>query len=334
MLDINILKNKNLLITGGTGSFGNAFVKHVIRSKIKINKLIIFSRDEYKQFEMSKKFSEDRYPFMRYFLGDIRDRARLDSALEDVDYIIHAAALKHVPIAEYNPFEFIKTNILGSQNVLESAMYNNCRAVVALSTDKASSPLNLYGATKLCSEKIFTSSNNIKGKNKIKFCVVRYGNVMGSRGSVLHQFIERKNQNKKLKITDKEMTRFNISLEEAINLTLRSLKDSHGGEIYIPKLKSFKITNLAKIISNKEKFEFIGIRPGEKIHEEMVSIYEGGSCYDIGKAYVIVPDNLTLHYNKKYKKMPNNFSYNSEKNIFLSDLELKKKVSEFINSGY
>ena len=286
--NINFFKNKTLLITGGTGSFGKAFVKFLLSKKIPLKKIIIFSRDELKQHEMSLIYSEEKFSNIRYFLGDIRDKSRLLSAFENVDIVIHAAALKQVVAAEYNPIEFIKTNVIGSQNIIECSLQLGVQNIVALSTDKASSPINLYGATKLCADKLFSSANNIKGIKKVKFSIVRYGNVMGSRGSVLHSFIEQK-KNNELLITDPSMTRFNIMLEEAINMVMWTILNSQGGEIFIPKISSFNITDLAKAVCEKCAIKIIGIRPGEKIHEEMISSFDSKNTFDLNKYYSIVP---------------------------------------------
>ena len=252
----NHFKNKKILITGGTGSFGNAFVNYIVNNKLPLKKIIIYSRDEFKQFKMAEKFPIKKFSFMRYFLGDVRDKDRLSRALGDVDIVIHAAALKQVPLAEYNPIEYIKTNILGAQNIIEASLDNNVEKVIALSTDKAASPINLYGATKLCSDKLFVAANNIKGNKKIFFSVVRYGNVMGSRGSVIPLFLETKKKNF-FPITDTKMTRFNISLEEAVKMVIWSIQNLKGGEILVPKIPSFKITDLAKAICMKTKLKII-----------------------------------------------------------------------------
>jgi len=336
-----MFKNKTILITGGTGSFGKAFLSYLIKNYSGFRKVIIFSRDELKQFEMSSTFSEEKYPFIRYFLGDVRDRSRLSRSLEEVDYIIHAAALKQVPAAEYNPFEVIKTNILGAQNIIEGALNSKkVSKVIALSTDKAVSPVNLYGATKLCSDKLFISANNIVGNKKKLFSVVRYGNVMGSRGSVIPEFFKQKKINNTLKITDKRMTRFNISMKDSIELVLWSLKNAIGGEIFVPKIPSYKITDLAKVIAPKSKILFTGIRPGEKIHEELISVSESNYVVDLKKYYAILSPMLektnaelskkllnTYLKNKKVKKVNSNFSYNSGENKhFLTVKELSKLI--------
>ena len=329
------MRNKNsYLITGGTGSFGKAFVHNLVNSNKKISRLVIFSRDELKQYEMAQLFPIKKYPFIRFFLGDVRDAKRVVTATEDIETIIHAAALKQVPTTEYNPFEAIKTNIIGANNVIEAALTNNVKNVIALSTDKACSPINLYGATKLCSDKLFISANNIKGNRKIKFCVVRYGNVFGSRGSVIPFFLKNKLKGE-LPITDKEMTRFNISLEHAVDVVMWSLKNLIGGELLIPKLPSYKIMDLAKAISPKCKTPIIGIRPGEKIHEEMVSSSDSQNTVELKDFYIILPslnEKILSIYKKKLgaKKVKKNFIYNSNSNNkFLTLKELNQLVVKF-----
>ncbi len=320
-------KNKSVLITGGTGSFGKAFVNYVVSKKIKLKKLIIYSRDEFKQFQMAKEFSVEKYPFMRYFLGDVRDKERLNLAFDGVDIVIHAAALKQVPSAEYNPIEYIKTNILGAQNIIETSLDKNIKKVIALSTDKAASPINLYGATKLCSDKLFVAANNIKGNRKIIFSVIRYGNVMGSRGSVIPFFLKIKEKDY-FPITNNKMTRFNISLNEAVKLVSWSIKNLKGGEILVPKIPSYKITDVAKAIKSNAKIKIIGIRPGEKIHEEMITSSDSQDTYDFGNYYaIIVPAFLNNYKKKKLKKVKPGFSYNSGSNKnFLSVIELRKLI--------
>jgi UDP-N-acetylglucosamine 4,6-dehydratase (inverting) len=319
-----IFKDKTVLITGGTGSFGSFAVNMLLKVK-NIKKIIIFSRDELKQTELVKKFSATQQKKLRFFIGDVRDLGRLEMACRNVDYIIHAAALKHVPVAEYNPFECIKTNIMGSQNVIEAALKNNVKNVIALSTDKACSPINLYGATKLCAEKLFVAANQMVGDLNVKFSVVRYGNVMGSRGSVLPFFLQTSIKNY-FPITDLNMTRFNISLIDAFNLVVWALKNNKGGEIFIPKLSSFKVLDLAKAINNKAKIEVIGIREGEKIHEELVSYSEINNLLDLGKNYAIILGN------KKKKHLLNKkilTSYNSGTTANkLSIMDLKKIVEK------
>jgi len=327
---MNFLKNKTILITGGTGSFGHEAVKF-LTSNCKLKKIIIFSRDENKQYEMQKKFKDRN---LRFFLGDIRDKERLDMAFKDVDIVLHAAALKQVPLSEYNPFETIKTNVFGTQNVVETCIKNNVSKLLSLSTDKASSPINLYGASKLCSDKITVSTENIKGKSKLIPCVVRYGNVMGSRGSIVPILI--KNKNKKLIfLTDKEMTRFNISLNDAVDFVLMSLKKAKGGEIFVPKLPSYKLVELAKSISPNAKFRFTGVRPGEKIHEEMISKTESMSSIEFKNYFVILPSfkeySLEDYVKKNGGKInKSSFNYSSGNNKhFLKINELKKLIKKF-----
>ena len=327
-----MFENKTILITGGTGSFGKAFVKYVLKKYKKINRLIIFSRDEFKQYEMKKSLSGPRYRCMRYFLGDVRDLNRLNLAFKDVDYVIHAAALKQVDTAEYNPFEFINTNIIGAQNVIEAALQNNVSKVIALSTDKASSPVNLYGATKLCSDKLFISANNITGKQDIKFSVLRYGNVMFSRGSILPLLLDKFRKNENFEITDARMTRFNIELDQAIELSIKCLKNMHGGELFVPKLKSYKVMDLAKAINIKNKVKIIGIRPGEKLHEEMISSADSLNTFELKNLFVIVdPSNEKLNKKfNKFRKMKPNYSYNSFDNLdYLNKTQLKKIINNY-----
>ena len=316
-----MLNNKSILITGGTGSFGSSFVDYILKKYSKIKRLVILSRDELKQFEMAKKFEKRNIKGLRFFIGDIRDRDRIRRAMNGIDIVIHAAALKQVPTAEYNPTEFIKTNILGAENIIEASLDCGVEKVIALSTDKASAPVNLYGATKLCSDKLFIAANNYSGRSTI-FSVVRYGNVMGSRGSVLPEFINQAKNKKIINITDKNMTRFNITLEDSIKLVLFAIENSFGGEMFVPKLPSYNILELAKAIAPKCKINFIGLRPGEKIHEEMINISESSFTYDIGKYYMVLPSyqklaKLTIqNISKKFdvKKVKSNFSLNSGDN--------------------
>jgi UDP-N-acetylglucosamine 4,6-dehydratase len=322
------------LITGGTGSFGKAFLTTLLKSKKKIKRFVIFSRDEFKQSEMQLIFPKNKYPFLRFFIGDVRDYERLLLATKNIEIVIHAAALKQVPAAEYNPFEAVKTNILGSQNVINACLTNKVKKVLALSTDKACSPINLYGATKLCSDKLFTSANNIRGNQNISFSVVRYGNVFGSRGSVYNVF---KNYIDKgyFPITDEKMTRFSISLEEATNFVLNVLKISIGGEIFIPKIRSLKVIDLAKAMNSKNSFKIIGVRPGEKIHEQMINSSDSENTFVFKNFYAIVSKSDNHMYKKfykknKHKKVPNNFEYSSEKNgKFLTIAELKKIIRNY-----
>ena len=333
-----MINNKNILVTGGTGSFGKNLISH-IEKKYKPKKIIIFSRDELKQSQMMTEFSKIK-PILRFFIGDVRDYSRLNLAMQDVDIVFHAAALKNVPLAEYNPFEAIKTNIFGAQNVVDASFENNVKNVLALSTDKASSPINLYGATKLASDKLFITANNFKGNNKTKFSVVRYGNVMGSRGSVVPIFNQFRNKNF-IPITDKRMTRFNITLQEAIKFVLNSLNIMQGGEVFVPKIPSFRVTDLAKAMYPQKKIKIIGLRPGEKIHEEMISNGESLNTIKFKNSYIICPQSEFFKWDKKFhlkskpgaKKFPENTSYNSGSNSeFLTVPEIKKllKINKFI----
>jgi UDP-N-acetylglucosamine 4,6-dehydratase (inverting) len=282
------LDDVSVLVTGGTGSFGRAFVETVLLRYPRMKRLVVFSRDELKQFEMSCRYGRDAFPCIRYFLGDIRDESRLRRALEGVDVVIHAAALKQVPAAEYNPFECIKTNVLGAQNLIEACLDSRVQHVVALSTDKAAAPINLYGATKLCSDKLFVAANNIRGTRSIRFSVVRYGNVMGSRGSVVPFFLSKKSGGV-LPITHPEMTRFNILLNEGVELVLWAIENALGGEIFVPKIPSFRVVDLALALGPDCRQEMIGIRPGEKIHEEMITESDGFNTVDLGRYYAIIP---------------------------------------------
>ena len=302
------MKN-SYLITGGTGSFGTAFIKKLLSSKIKIERLVIFSRDELKQSIMQEKYPKNKYPYIRFFLGDIRDLDRLSFATRNIENIIHAAALKQVPAAEYNPFEAVKTNIIGAQNLILASINNNVRKIVALSTDKACAPINLYGATKLCSDKLFVSANNIVGKSETRFSVVRYGNVFASRGSVYNIFKLYKNKGF-FPITDSRMTRFNITLDEATSMVLNVLKKAEGGEIYVPKLRSFKIVDLAKAMNSKNKMRILGIRPGEKIHEQMISSSDSYSTVELDNFYAILPQGNSKLIKKFFRKKINQKLWN------------------------
>ena len=323
-----MLNNKSILITGGTGSFGKAFVETVLKRYPDVKRLVIFSRDELKQFDMSQQFPEQQYSCIRYFIGDVRDPERLRRAMEGIDIVIHAAALKQVPAAEYNPFECIKTNVLGAQNVIEACLDANVQRVVALSTDKAAAPINLYGATKLCSDKLFVAANNVKGSRDVRFSVVRYGNVMGSRGSVI-PFFQKKMATGSLPITDVNMTRFNISLQEGVNMVLWSLENAWGGEILVPKIPSYRITDVARAIGPDCDYPVIGVRPGEKIHEEMITSSDSFNTVDIGDYYAILPVSAAYNREQYCEKMggemvPEGFCYNSGTNPqFLTVQELR-----------
>jgi UDP-N-acetylglucosamine 4,6-dehydratase/5-epimerase len=283
-----MLNDKSVLVTGGTGSFGKAFVREALKRYPGIRRLVIYSRDELKQFEMAQLFPASEYPGIRYFIGDVRDEARLRRALEGIDVVVHAAALKQVPAAEYNPFECIKTNVLGAQNLIEACLDSKVSRVVALSTDKAAAPINLYGATKLCSDKLFVAANNIQGDRGIRFSVVRYGNVMGSRGSVIPFFMDKKKTGV-LPITDERMTRFNISLQEGVEMVLWSIENALGGEILVPKIPSYRIGDVATAIAPECRQEVVGIRPGEKIHEEMITASDSFNTVDMGDYFAILP---------------------------------------------
>ena len=313
-----IMNGKSILITGGTGSLGKALTRHILDKYPEIKKLIIFSRDEQKQFQMGQEFSPEQFPQIRYFIGDVRDKERVIRAFKGVDYVIHAAAMKHVHIAEYNPDECIKTNVGGAENVVHAALETNVERVVALSTDKACAPINLYGATKLTSDKLFIAANNIKGWNPIKFSVVRYGNVMGSNGSVIPFFMD-KSKEGTLPITDPNMTRFNISLQGGVDMVMHALKNAWGGELFVPKIPSYKIMDVADAISPNCEKKIVGIRPGEKIHEEMITPSDAFYTYDLGKYYVILPPNPRWNLSEfidsfNAQKVPANFSYNSGEN--------------------
>ena len=332
-------KNKSILITGATGSFGKAFISKILSKKYSFRRIVIFSRDELKQQEMKNdlKFSMNKFKNLRYFIGDVRDKNRLLYAFRDVDYVIHAAALKQVPTSEYNPFETINTNIIGAQNVIEAALERNVKKVVALSTDKASSPINLYGATKLWSGKLFISANNFSGKKDIKFSVVRYGNVFGSRGSVIPLFLSQL-KNRTLKITDKEMTRFNITLSESVKLVEWTLSNSYGAEIVVPKIPSYKITDIAKSMCSNCKVKIIGKRPGEKTHEEMISFEELYNTVALKDHYIILqPGNSKQlgYYKKRFKAKKTNLNsnYNSKDNKhFLTIQNIKQLIKNYRNN--
>ncbi len=313
-----MLNNKSILITGGTGSLGKELTKTILEKWPKVKRLVIYSRDEQKQFQMAQEFTEKEFPAIRYFIGDVRDLERLKRAFVDIDYIIHAAAMKHVHIAEYNPDECVKTNIGGAENVIKASLSSSVSRVVALSTDKACAPINLYGATKLTSDKLFIAANNIRGKQDIKFSVVRYGNVMGSNGSVIPFFMNKKKSGT-LPITDPNMTRFNISLKGGVDMVLHALDQAWGGELYVPKIPSYKITDVAEAIGPNCEREIVGIRPGEKIHEEMITSSDSFTTYDLGKYYVILPrvtnwkmEDYIAEFNAK--KVKEGFSYNSGEN--------------------
>lgn len=313
-----MLNGKSVLVTGGTGSFGKAFVRTVLDRYPDVRRLVIYSRDELKQFEMQQLFPRSAYPALRYFLGDVRDEARLRRAFEGIDIVVHAAALKQVPAAEYNPFECIKTNVLGAQNVIEASLDSGVARVVALSTDKAAAPINLYGATKLCSDKLFVAANNIKGARDIRFSVVRYGNVMGSRGSVIPFFLSKRGEGV-LPITDPRMTRFNISLQDGVEMVLWSIEHASGGEVLVPKIPSYRIGDVATAIAPDAEHKIVGIRPGEKIHEEMITASDSFNTVDMGQYFAILPvsaDYTVADYCREHGGNPveAGFAYNSGAN--------------------
>lgn len=340
MLRVSVLlSNASILITGGTGSFGKAFVKRVLTNYPDVKRLVIFSRDELKQYEMSQEFSNAEYPAIRYFIGDIRDEARLRRALEGIDIVIHAAALKQVPAAEYNPFECIKTNVLGAQNLIEAVLDSGVKRVVALSTDKAAAPINLYGATKLCSDKLFVSANNIKGVRDLRLSVVRYGNVMGSRGSVVPFFLEKKKSGI-LPITDNNMTRFNISLDEGVDMVLWALEHALGGEILVPKIPSYRIGDVAMAIGPECQHPIVGIRPGEKVHEEMITSSDSFNTVDLGQYYAILPSSdikMREHYLQQVNvsAVAQGFCYNSGSNEdFLTVEQLRQLIVQHVDADF
>ncbi|MCF8424750.1 MAG: UDP-N-acetylglucosamine 4,6-dehydratase (inverting) [Bacteroidia bacterium] len=336
MLDLN---NKSILITGGTGSLGKELTKTILEKWPNVKRLVIYSRDEQKQFQMAQEFPENKYKAIRYFIGDVRDFERLKRAFNGIDFVIHAAAMKHVHIAEYNPDECVKTNVGGAQNVIQAALETNVENVVALSTDKACAPINLYGATKLTSDKLFVAANNIRGQRKIKFSVVRYGNVMGSNGSVIPFFLNKRKEGV-LPITDPNMTRFNISLKEGVDIVLYALYSAWGGELFVPKIPSYKIMDVAKALAPDCECKIVGIRPGEKIHEEMITSSDSFTTYDLGRYYVILPqvtDWSLADYIKQFdaKKVKEGFNYSSGENTEWESVEsLRKLIKEHVDFSF
>ncbi len=333
------LNEKSILVTGGTGSFGKQFIKTVLGKYPKVKRLVVYSRDELKQFEMAQVFSQQEYKAIRYFIGDIRDLDRFKRACEGIDIIVHAAALKQVPTAEYNPMECIKTNVNGAYNVIQAALDCGIKKVVALSTDKAAAPINLYGATKLCSDKLFIAANNMKGKRDLSFSVVRYGNVMGSRGSVIPFFMKKRSEGV-LPITDEQMTRFNISLTEGVEMVLNAIDNAWGGEIFVPKIPSYKIIDVATAIGPNCEQKIVGIRPGEKIHEEMITEADSYTTIDLGRYYAILPqvpvwslDDYLAHF--KASKVAPGFKYNSGTNTeWITVEEIRTLIKEHVDANF
>lgn len=334
-----MLSGKSVLVTGGTGSFGKQFVQEVLRKYPKVRRLVVYSRDELKQFEMSQEYPQADYPMMRFFVGDVRDRDRLWRAMQGIDIVVHAAALKQVPACEYNPFEAVKTNVLGAQNVIETSLDRDVKQVVALSTDKAAAPINLYGATKLCSDKLFVAANNIKGNREIKFSVVRYGNVLGSRGSVIPLFLNKRRENE-LPVTDPAMTRFSITLQQGVDLVMLALAHMWGGEIFVPKIPSYRIEDLAEAIAPAAQQTIIGIRPGEKRHEQMITETDACSTLEFADYYVILPSTPLWDVDRymeafKGRKCRAGFFYDSATNSdWLSVTQLRELIREHVDPSF
>lgn len=337
-----MLNNKSILITGGTGSFGKKFVETILNRYPEVKRIVIYSRDELKQFELKQKYPHDRYPQLRFFIGDVRDGERLKRACEGIDVIIHAAAIKQVDTAEYNPEECIKTNVHGAQNVINAALQTGVKHVVALSTDKACAPINLYGATKLTSDKLFTAANNISGSKDVRFSVVRYGNVMGSRGSVIPFFIGKRDSGaKELPITDMRMTRFNISLQAGVDLVMYAIGHHLGGEIFVPKIPSYHITDVATAIAPTLPQVEVGIRPGEKLHEEMITVTDALNTIDLGQYYAILPAVSFKHSREDYLQhhqaipVPEGFHYSSDQNEEWETVEtLRAKIKQYVDPNF
>jgi len=334
-----LLTAKRLLLTGGTGSFGKAFIASVLHDHPEVERVVVYSRDELKQWELQQIYPTSSFPQLRFFLGDVRDRERLRRALESIDTVVHAAALKQVPAAEYNPMEFINTNVIGAENLVQACLDSGVKRVVALSTDKAAAPINLYGATKLCADKLFVAANNIRGSRDLRFSVVRYGNVMGSRGSVIPYFLQ-KAQSKVLPITDPEMTRFNISLKEGVAMVLWALDQALGGEIFVPKIPSYRIMDVAQAIGPSCEKPIVGIRPGEKIHEEMITASDSFSTVDLGPYYAILSadDQLQERYRDRFpslSRVDHGFAYNSGSNPeFLTVEQLRALILEHVDTRF
>lgn len=331
--------SSRILITGGTGSFGRSFIRRVLTKYPNIERLVVYSRDELKQWELQQAFPATTFPQIRYFLGDIRDRDRLILALDRIDTVIHASALKQVPAAEYNPIEYIKTNVLGAENLVLACLSTGVERLVALSTDKAAAPVNLYGATKLCSDKLFVAANNIRGLRDLSFSVVRYGNVMGSRGSVIPYFISQAKTGT-IPITDPRMTRFNITLESSVDLVIYALEHACGGEIFVPKIPSYRILDLATAIAPSATHNIVGLRPGEKLHEHMITSADSLTTYSIGPYYVILPPSeafASSYSNQSWLEQPvdTDFQYSSETNSdFLSVSDLRELISAHVDPTF
>lgn len=335
-----MLNNKVVLITGGTGSFGKKFIETILAKHPSVKKIIIFSRDELKQSDLKQKYPDTDFPQLRFFIGDVRDKERLRRACEGVDVIIHAAAIKQVDTAEYNPTECIRTNIDGAENVIHAALDCGVKNVVALSTDKACAPINLYGATKLVSDKLFIAANNITGSKDIKFSVVRYGNVMGSRGSVIPFFMKKKSEGR-IPITHEGMTRFNISLQHGVDMVMYALKNHLGGEIFVPKIPSYRILDIAKAIAPACQIDVVGIRPGEKLHEEMITNTDSLNTIDLGPFYAILPSVSFSYSEEKYishhkaEKVPFGFEYNSGTNTEWETVDtLRQLIVDHVDPGF
>ena len=342
LVKLEILKmfnNKSILITGGTGSLGKALTKRILKSYPEVNRIIVFSRDEQKQFQMEQEFPKVKFPQMRFLIGDVREYERLERAMEGVSFVIHTAAMKHVHIAEYNPDECVKTNVGGAENVIKASLKAKVERVVSLSTDKACAPINLYGATKLTSDKLFIAANNFRGNRDIKFSVVRYGNVMGSNGSVIPFFLKKKKEGI-LPITSKKITRFNISLDEGVDMVIHALKNAWGGELFVPKIPSYRIMDIANAIGPNCKKPVVGIRPGEKIHEEMITPSDSYNTYDLGKYYTILPsvpvwDIKEFIKEFQAKKVQEGFSYNSGQNTDWETVSsLRELIIENVDSNF
>lgn len=337
-----MLNNKSVLITGGTGSFGKKFIETILKEYPNVKRIVIYSRGELKQYELQLKYPHDKYPNLRFFIGDVRDKERLHRACEGIDVIIHAAAIKQVDTAEYNPDECVKTNIHGAQNVIDCALENNVEHVIALSTDKACAPINLYGATKLTSDKLFVAANNIRGSHRTRFSVVRYGNVMGSRGSVIPFFIRKRDEGaKELPVTHEEMTRFNISLQAGVDLVMYAIAHHLGGEIFIPKIPSYRIVDVAKAIAPNLPIKIVGIRPGEKLHEEMITITDSMNTIDMGRYYAILPsvafnhtaEEYCEHHNATY--VPKDFYYRSDTNTEWETIaSIREGIKKYVDPNF